>query len=83
MPVPAAVGPWRSLLMATVTRDGPPAPVPSSGVGGGGIRPSAAGIRAPVASRALSVVVCRGDFHPGEEDGYDIAVSIVKQLGRR
>ena len=83
MPVPAAVGPRCSLLMATVTLDGPPAPVPSAGVGGGGIGPSAAGIRAPVASRDLSVVVRRGDFHPGEEDGYDIVVSVVQQLSRR
>ena len=81
VPVPATGGLGISVLTVVVTRDYPPGPATSAGVGGGGTKPEKTGIPAPAGAGGVSVDVRRGDLSPGEEVEVGIVVSGAQQPG--
>jgi len=79
--VPATAGLGISVLMVVVTREEPPGPATSAGVGGVGTKPEETGIPASARAGGVSVGVRRGDVSPGEDVRVGIVVSGAKQLG--
>jgi len=81
VPVLATAGPGISVLTVGATREEPPDPAMTAGVGGGGTRPEDPGIPAPAEARGLSVDVRRGDVSSGEDIGVGLVVSGAQQPG--
>jgi len=81
VPVPATAGLCISVLTVVVTRETPPGPATSAGVGGGGTRPEEPGIPAPDVAGGVSFDVRWGDASPGEDVGVGIMVSGAQQPG--
>jgi len=81
MPVPATAGLGISVLTVVSTREEPPGPATSAGVGGGGTKPEEPGIPAPAGAEGVSVDVRRGTVSPGEDVGVGIVVSGAQQPG--
>jgi len=77
-PVPATAGLGIFVLTVVVTREEPPCPASSAGVGGGGARPQETGIPAP---GVVSVDVRRDSVFPAEEFMIGRVVSGAKQPG--
>jgi len=81
VPVPATAGLGISVLTVVVTREEPPGPATSAGVGGDGTRPEETGIPSPAEAGGVSVDVRRGDVSTGEDVGVVVVVSGAQQPG--
>jgi len=81
VPVPATAGLGISVLTVIVTREEPPGPATSAGVGGDGTKPEEPGIPAPAGAGGVSVDVRRGDASPGEDVKVGMVVPGAQQPG--
>jgi len=81
VPVLTTAGLGISVLTVVVTREEPPGPATSAGVGGGGTEHEEPGIPAPAEAGGVSVDVRRGDVSPGEDVGAGMVVTGVQQPG--